>query len=73
MKKLMKKYSETGLGITKASVVMGVGASAVHQAGGNAGGINAMANMMPTVGSVAGGGMAIQSLKMLDSKKKKKY
>ena len=73
MKKVIKRYGKDALSMTKTSIMLGVGAGVVTSAGGNAGGLNAMAGMMPAAGSALGGGMVIQSLKMLDTKKKRKY
>lgn len=72
MKKAIKRYGKDALSMTKSSIVIGVGASAVTAAGGNAGGLNAMAGMMPAMGSVAGGGAVLGMLSDLSMSKKRK-
>ena len=72
MKKRMKKYGKDSVSIVKTGVILGVGAGVVTSAGGNAGGVGAMAGMMPVVGSVTGGGMVLGALSELSPKKKKR-
>lgn len=68
----MKKYGKDSVSIVKTGVILGVGAGVVTSAGGNAGGVGAMAGMMPVVGSVTGGGMVLGALSELSPKKKKR-
>lgn len=72
MKKIIKRYGKDALSMTKSSIIIGVGASAVTASGGNAGGLNAMAGMMPAMGSVAGGGAVLGMLGGLNKPVKKR-
>jgi len=65
-------YSKKALEITKTSMILGVGSNVVAATGGNPAGLTAMSSMMPSVGTAMGAGMALDALRGLDSKKKKK-
>lgn len=67
-----KKYKKRAITLIGTGIIAGVGARAVTQAGGNAGGINAFSGMMPTVGTAMGAGMALDSLQSLGYKKKRR-
>lgn len=71
------EYQDQALGVTQASVVMGVGSGVVAGVGGPtaAGGQAALATFsgfMPVTSQVAAGGITIRELQKMGGKKKKK-
>jgi L-aminopeptidase/D-esterase-like protein len=72
-KGLMKEAMGVGVGLTGASVGLGVGATVAGRAGGvGTAGITTFSSYMPTMGAVAGAGMAVGMLGEINPRKKRK-
>ena len=71
-KKKLKKARKASVELIKTSTILGVGAGVVTQAGGDAAGVGKFASYMPTIGSVLGAGTALDLLKEVKVKKRKK-
>ena len=56
----MKKYRKAATGLLKGSLMTGVGASAVTQAGGSASGLSALSSFSGAMGAAAGAGGAVR-------------
>ena len=72
MRKKLNKLSEVGLGLTKAGMVTGVGASIVEDFGGNAGGLAKLSKAAPAIGNLAGAGITIDLMKGLMPRRRRK-
>jgi len=74
---MVRKLKKDALELTQASLVLGVGASVVGQAGGNAQGLSALGGALPPIGTTIGAGAALGGLGRLGAlaqpeKKRKK-
>jgi len=67
----MKKLKKDALGLTKASLITSVGASAVSGAGGNVRGLSTLSSSFPTVGATVGASASMRMLKKMSRKKKR--
>ena len=69
---MLKKAKKGAVELTKTGVVLGVGADVVGKVGGPTGGITAMSKFQPTYGALMGAGTALDMVKGLEGKKRKK-
>lgn len=77
MKMKMKKHLRRGLTIGATGAALAIGANVANEAGSSsaATGMGRMAGKLPMVGTIAAGGMMMESVKMLDKsiKRKRRY
>jgi len=69
---LLKKTKKDAEKLIIGGVVLGVGADVVGKVGGPTGGITAVSKFQPTYGALMGAGTALDMVRKLEGKKKKK-
>jgi len=61
----MKRYARDIMDMTKTSIMLGAGATAVEKAGGDASGLKKFSGFQPTFTSNKGAGMTLKMVKKL--------
>jgi len=68
----MKKTKKKAVGLIKTGIVLGVGADVVTRVGGPTGGITTLSRFQPVIGTALGAGTAMDLVKGLNPKKRKR-
>ena len=71
--KALKQFGKDAMVLTATGIGLGVGASAISDAGGDASVVSALAKGMKPMGSIVAGGAVLGSLSELSKKIKVKY
>jgi hypothetical protein len=66
----MKKLKKDAIGLTKASMITSVGASAATSVGGSGAGLSALSSSFPVMGTAVGAGASLRMLKKMKKKRR---